>query len=265
MSERAPLPRAKKSLGQHFLIDDNICRRIVAALDTGPEDRVVEIGPGAGALTRFLVQGEFERLILIEKDEHLAELAASEWPRAEVRTGDALEVDWAALSHPRLKVVGNLPYNVASRILWEMVLNCQTFDRGVFMIQREVADRLAAPAGNKQYGALSVWVQSFARVKRLFTVGPHLFRPRPKVDSAVVLLTPVAERPAHPERLALLVRMAFQSRRKQLGNALKLVWSPAVDAWLARQGLDRTIRSEVLTCEQFRELAVIMGGEASKC
>ena len=262
MNERGPLPRAKKSLGQHFLVDDNVCRRIVAALDPGPRDRVLEIGPGAGALTRFLVQGEFHNLILIEKDEHLAEVAGREWPRAEVRTGDALDLAWEELAHPDLKVVGNLPYNVASRILWEFVSRCAAFERGVFMIQREVADRLASAPGTRQYGGLSVFVQSFATVRRLFVVGPHLFRPRPKVDSSVVLLTPVSPRPLDPKRLAALVRLAFQSRRKQLGNALKTVWSPAVDAWLAQEGLDRTIRPEMLTCKQFQSLALAaeMGG-----
>lgn len=254
MDERARLPRAKKSLGQHFLVDDNVCRRIVAALEPSPADRLVEIGPGRGALTRFLAQGEFTNLLLIEKDEDLAREAGQRWPAAEVRTCDALDLAWEELAHEDLKVVGNLPYNVASRLLWEFVSRCHPYERGVFMVQREVADRLAAPPGNKRYGALSVWVQSFARVRRLFTVGPHLFRPRPKVDSAVVLLTPLVVRPDHPGRLAALVRLAFRSRRKQLGNALKSVWSLAVEEWLAGQGLDRSIRPESLTPEQFQEV-----------
>ena len=170
MDPRTPLPRAKKSLGQHFLIDDNICRKIVAAVGIAPGDRVLEIGPGPGALTRFLDASEAGTLRLVEMDRDLAQAARERWPRAEVREQDALTLDWDALAaEGPWRIVGNLPYNVASRIIWDMAPRMAGLSRAVFMVQLEVAERLRAEPGGRQFGALGAWVQAFCRGRNRWT------------------------------------------------------------------------------------------------
>lgn len=258
MEQNSSLPRAKKSLGQHFLVDDNICRKIVAAADIRPGDRVLEIGPGLGALTRFLDASGAGGLRLIEKDGALAAAAQERWPRAEVLEQDALTLAWDALAaEGPWRVLGNLPYNVASRIIWDMAPHLAGLRCAVFMVQLEVAERLRANPGGKQYGALGAWLQAFGRVRLLFQVGPHLFRPRPRVESAVVRIDPLPQRmhSAPVSRLAAIIRQAFQNRRKQLPGALGALWTPAMADAVERLGISNTIRPERLSSEVFWELA----------
>ena len=273
MAIASPRPYAKKSLGQHFLADANICRRIVGALDVGPDDVLLEVGPGCGALTRWLLSAAPRGLICVEKDHALAmelatvltaaDLALMEFlPRLQVVEADALTLSWEAMAAPpgtRLKLVGNLPYNVASPLMWELVSRVPDYDRAVFMVQREVALRLAAPPGGKQFGALSAWIQSHARVRYLFTVPPGVFRPPPKVDSAVVEFRPlpVGERPAAPNALAKVLHLCFQKRRKQLSTILKPWWGPRLEAWFHESGVSPKARPETLAPQAFMALSEV--------
>jgi 16S rRNA (adenine1518-N6/adenine1519-N6)-dimethyltransferase len=249
---------AKRSLGQNFLRDPNTARKIVGLLDLAPGDRVIEIGPGAGALTQFIEQAGPSTAVLLEKDPHWAGELKARWPGLAVALADALDFPWerTALRAP-WKVCGNLPYNVASPIIWEFAARAAGCPLAAFMIQKEVAQRLAAPPGNRTYGALSVWVQSFARVRQAFVVKPTVFRPRPKVDSAVVVLAriPTPQVDFSPAALNALLRRCFQNRRKQLSKILKDVWSDALEAFLAEQGLAPSARPEVLAPNQFQALS----------
>lgn len=254
---RAAMPGAKRSLGQNFLRDANIARKIVTLLDAGPEDQVLEIGPGQGALTGLLRTCGARRLVLVEKDRALAFARKAEGV-AEVILGDALAMPWERFSEP-WKCIGNLPYNVASPLMWEIVSRARGLQRAVFMVQKEVALRLTARAGTSAYGALSVWVQSFVRPALAFTVPPQVFWPRPKVDSAVVVFSPFAfahdgkEPDCEPADLAATLKTCFQRRRKQLGSIARAcgVESEALE----RLGIDPGLRPENLTPENFQRLA----------
>ncbi len=267
VAERRPF--AKRSLGQNFLRDENIARKIVAALALSPGDTVLEIGPGHGALTRWLDEWvqtvPSGRVLALEKDEDLARGIERDFPGVEVVVADALHFPWESLPGAgNLKYVGNLPYNIASPLIWEIVSRSPRYAQAVFMVQHEVGLRLSALAGSGEYGALSVWVQSFAQVRYLFRVPPQVFRPRPKVDSAVMLFEPLnpEQAPAEPELLARLLHMCFQKRRKQLRNILRPWWSERVEQLLESHGRQPTARPEELTPLEFQSLARIVLGEA---
>lgn len=258
-------PFAKRSLGQNFLQDENIARKIVASLDLKSGDAVLEIGPGRGALTRWLAEwansSPDNRVQALEKDEDLAREIADEYPRIEVVVADALRFPWESLSRTKpLKYVGNLPYNIASPLIWELVNRSPAYERAVFMVQHEVGMRLCARPGGNDYGALSAWVQSFARVRYLFRVPPHVFRPQPKVDSAVMLFEPMVSdnRPSDPDALASLLHICFQKRRKQLRNILRTWWSQAVEQSLEGRVQLATTRPEELTPREFQVLARVL-------
>ena len=262
MDQTAPVtPRAKKSLGQHFLRNEGICRRIAALLMPQPEDNVLEIGPGPGALTRALEAQPHARLLLLEKDRHWAsERQRHAAPGTQAVLMDALRFDWRRLpADGSWKIAGNLPYNVASPLIWD-ILSQGSATRCVFMVQKEVGQRLAAAPGSRQYGALTVWVQAHARVRLEFALGPGAFSPQPKVDSAVLSFAPVplAERPRHPRALERLLRVCFQQRRKQLGG----IFTRAGLAWLAETlpalGLSPQLRPEALPVEAFLRLAGLL-------
>ncbi|MCD9032871.1 16S rRNA (adenine(1518)-N(6)/adenine(1519)-N(6))-dimethyltransferase RsmA [Luteimonas sp. Y-2-2-4F] len=250
--------RAKKALGQHFLHERGVIDRILHALDPRPGERIVEIGPGQGALTFPLLRAHGE-LTVIEFDRDLiAPLTAAAAPlgRLEIVHRDVLQVDFTALAAGApLRLVGNLPYNISSPILFHALAHADAVRDMHFMLQKEVVDRMAAAPGSKVYGRLSVMLQAWCEVTPLFTVAPGAFRPPPKVDSAVVRLVP---RPrgtvaiADPARFALVVRAAFGQRRKTLRNAL----SGVLDAeGIRRAGLDPGARAEQLAVADFVALA----------
>lgn len=262
MTQLAPdAPRAKKSLGQHFLRNEGVCRRIAQLLEPAPEDRLLEIGPGPGALTRALEAQPHASLLLLEKDRHwAAERQRQAAPGTRAVLMDALRFDWRRLTREAAwKVVGNLPYNVASPLIWDIVSQGGA-SRCVFMVQKEVGLRLAATPGSRQYGALSVWVQAHARPRLEFSLGPGAFVPPPKVDSAVLSFTPrpPEARPAHPAALERLLRLCFQQRRKQLGG----IFGRAGLAWLAGElpalGLAPRLRPEALSVEAFLRLSELL-------
>ena len=255
--------RPNKRLGQHFLADVNILGRIADALELDAGDVVLEIGPGKGSLTEILL-ARGARVIAIEKDRALAEQLRA-WcvvrgaSELTVIDGDALKTDWHALlprpTHhaPRtFKVVGNIPYNITSPLI-EKALTPPLPERIVFLVQLEVARRIAAPPGSKTYGGLSIGVQAQCRVEELFTVLPGSFRPPPKVKSALLRLTPLAEPLVGPDEVAPLrafVTACFSRRRKQLHNAVP----GATAAALTGLGFDPKARPETLAPADFVRL-----------
>ena len=219
--------RPKKRLGQNFLTDPNIARKIVAAVPAPPEARVVEIGPGTGALTALLAE-RFEDFVAVEVDERAVTLLHEQLPGVDVRHADVLEVDWRALASERagaspLHVVGNLPYYVTSQILFSLLDARAVMASAVVMMQREVAERLVASHGTKTYGILSVILQQYADVALLFRVSRNVFYPRPDVTSAVVRIDFRTDEPEEAVPFELfreVTRTAFNQRRKTLRNSL---------------------------------------------
>ena len=263
-----PLPRSRKSLGQHFLTDPGILARIVAALDPAPDDEVVEIGAGTGTLTRTLA-ARVGQVIAIEKDGRLAiecSMRNAECGIANVKVveGDALRLDWpgliphSAFRTPHFKIVGNIPYNITTPLLERAVALHP--ERIVFLVQAEVADRIAAAPGSKVYGGLSVGIQTLCRVERLFTVRAGSFAPPPRVHSAVIRLSRRPDPPIGDAEIApfrVFVTACFSRRRKQLRNVVRAVSGaapPAVEAGLAALGLDPAARPETLAPTAFVRL-----------
>ncbi|MBI4803980.1 MAG: ribosomal RNA small subunit methyltransferase A [Desulfovibrio sp.] len=249
--------RPKRSLGQNFLNDPNVARKIVEALRIEPGDTVVEIGPGRGALTGFLMGSQAARVIAVEKDSSLAPELARSWPGLQVVNADALAFAWERLGRVApVRVVGNLPYNVASPIMWDLVWRCPGFSRAVFMVQLEVAERIVGKPRTKDYGGLSVWLQSHVVAEKLFKVAPGVFFPKPKVESAVVAFTPrpMSDRPAHPERFSGLIKRLFGMRRKQLGRILGSDLNERAKIFLESEHLSHLSRPEELSPVQMYNL-----------
>jgi 16S rRNA (adenine1518-N6/adenine1519-N6)-dimethyltransferase len=258
--------RPKRSLGQNFLVDGNLQRKIVGALEAGPGDEVLEIGPGRGALTRHLV-GTVGRLLLVELDDELVrglEEVYGSRPEVEVIHGDVLEVPWRerAREPGGLRVIGNIPYNLTTPILFHLLERPRPRSM-LLMVQAEVADRIVAPAGTSDFGALSVGVRSVADVERVLGVPRTAFRPRPRVDSTVIRIRPLDPPPLtrrEEEEVRTLTRLAFQWRRKQMQKILR----DHPDADLTREqvrrlgreaGWDLRRRPETFSPAEFVEMA----------
>lgn len=257
--------RAKRSLGQNFLIDPNLQRRIVEALSPGPEDEVLEIGPGLGALTRHLV-GQVRRLILVELDRDLAARLRGEFAGRE----DVVVFERDVLTLPleevvddvaALKVIGNIPYNITTPIIFSLLERRPRPSSIVLMVQREVAERIVATPGGKSYGALAVGVQSVAQAERVLDVGRRAFRPVPDVESAVVRLEP--HQPPRLSRddeaaLRVLTRHAFGQRRKQFQRILRSAYhldAAAIERLERETRFDLRARPETFSPEEFIALA----------
>ena len=256
------MPRAKRRLGQHFLSDRRILERIADALGATAADTVLEIGPGPGGLTEALA-ARAGRLVAIEKDADLLPALAARVPGAVVVGADALEADWHALAGPDFLVAGNIPYNITSPLIGK-ALEPPRPRRIVFLVQKEVADRVVALPGGEAYGALGVGVQAVARTERLFTVPAGAFTPRPKVDSAVLRLTPLAQplvADAEVEPFRRLVVGLFGFRRKQMLRGLRELtgWDAArVEAVLSRAGIELRVRPETVAPTQFVSLLRVL-------
>ena len=257
MTDFEGAPRARKRFGQNFLVDAATIERILAAIRPGAGDTVVEIGPGRGALTEGLIASG-ARLHLVEIDRDLAaHWRARESARLSVHARDALEFDFSTLAPAgeQLRIVGNLPYNISTPLLFHLLGQARAVRDMHFMLQREVVERLGAHPGTADYGRLSVMVQYQCRVQPLLAVPPHAFAPAPRVQSAVVRLLPGHfdhGRCAAPEALAAIVRQAFSHRRKTLRNAL----AGLVDAAALEQlDIDPGRRPETLAVAEFVRLA----------
>lgn len=250
--------RPRKRFGQHFLRDRNVIERILAAFDPRPGDSVVEIGPGQGALTLPLLD-RLGRLHVIELDRDLAaeipHLCAGRG-EVEVHPADALRFDFAGLAAGRrLRIIGNLPYNISTPLLFHLLEQADAIEDMLFMVQKEVGERLAAPPGGRDYGRLSVMIQWRFEVERLFDVGPGSFSPPPRVDSTVVRLRPRAADDCvvrDAQRLSRLVQAAFAQRRKTLRNSLRGLASVEQ---MARAGIDPDRRAETLSPREFVRLS----------
>jgi len=249
------LPRPKKRLGQHFLTDRHYLDRIVAEIDPRPGEAMVEIGPGPGALTERLAR-VVRPLHVVEIDRELAGALRDRFApeTVVVHEGDALEFDLGALPEG-LRVVGNLPYNVSTPLLFHVAAFAPRIRDCVFMLQREVVERMVAQPDTAEYGRLSVMLQYRFAMALAFRVPPGAFTPPPKVDSAVVRMRPLGEdrRAARDEALfERIVAAAFSQRRKMLRSALRAV----VDAQaFARAGIDPQRRGETLSVAEFADLA----------
>ena len=255
-----PFPPANKRLGQNFLIDQNIVRKIVAAAQLTSGDTVLEIGPGRGILTDALSHAA-HRIIAVEVDAELCRLLEArriEWQNVELVCADALTHPFETVPAGAV-VVANLPYYISTPLLFKLLGHRPRFPRLVLMLQNEVADRLVAGHGDADSGILSVMAQYAAEIWKAFKVSANCFRPRPEVGSAVVLLRPRESllAPAEEARFAAVVKGAFAHRRKTLVNSLRDEgYQPAdVSEALAAMKVTPAVRAEMLTLEQFMELA----------
>ncbi|WP_346838721.1 16S rRNA (adenine(1518)-N(6)/adenine(1519)-N(6))-dimethyltransferase RsmA [Microbulbifer sp. SAOS-129_SWC] len=250
--------KARKRFGQNFLVDENIIEKIVRAISPKESDRLVEIGPGQGAITQLLIQ-RCPSLTAVELDRDLIPLLKfkfRDYPDFTIIEQDALKFDFGEFAgDDKLRIVGNLPYNISTPLLFHLLGFRGKVEDMHFMLQKEVVDRLSATPGNKSFGRLSVMVQYHCRVQGLFPVPPQSFRPAPKVESAIVRLVPHATPPYPAEDEQLLeriVNVAFQQRRKTLRNALKPLY-PELD--VSQLPVDAGRRPETLSVQEFVQLA----------
>ena len=254
--------RARKRFGQNFLHDAGVIDRILRAIHARPGERLLEIGPGQGALTAGLLASGAQ-LDVIELDLDLVPILQQRFgdqPGFSLHQGDALKFDFARLgAEPRsLRVVGNLPYNISTPLIFHLLDNAPLIRDMHFMLQKEVVERLAADPGGGDWGRLSIMVQYHCRVEHLFNVGPGAFNPPPKVDSAIVRLVPheVLPHPARDHRLLeRIVREAFNQRRKTLRNTLRNLLSIEQ---IEQAGVDGSLRPEQLDLAAFVRLADVL-------
>lgn len=261
-----PMMRPKKSLGQHFLTDQQIVNRILESLPASNNDRVIEVGPGTGALTRGL-QSRFNDLHVFEVDERAVRLIQQTLPGVVVHAQSILEADFETLgkgTDGNLVIVGNLPYFLTSPILFRVMDQGMLFSQALFMIQKEVAQRLVACPRTKDYGILSVQAQVLGSPELLFGVSRHAFNPPPNVESAVISYRPgnvlypgsIQDLPVSLEMFKKVVRTAFQQRRKKLSNALKPLFGSHFP-----EGFDAGRRAEELKPCEFVKLAEWLAGK----
>ncbi len=255
MADKDHQHRARKRFGQNFLRDPGIIRHIARSVHPRPEDHIVEIGPGQGALTAELVE-QCGKLDAIELDRDLLPILLQRFGllnNFQLHQGDALKFDFASLQRndQPLRVVGNLPYNISTPLIFHLLDQQQLIEDMHFMLQLEVVLRLAASPGSKNYGRLGIMAQYYCEVELLFEVPPEAFTPRPKVQSAIVRLRPHRQLP-HPARnvgtLQAVLRDAFNQRRKTLRNSLK---ARLDGEQLQQLGIDPSCRPETLSLAQF--------------
>lgn len=259
-------PPIRKSLGQHFLTDPRILARIADAVALAPTETVVEIGPGRGSLTDALL-ARAARVFAIEIDRKLVELLREKYasePRLTIVEADVLDVNLGEVAGGAYALAGNVPYYITTPILFQALRQPRAL-RSVLLVQKEVAARMAAAPGAEDYGALSVNVQAVAEVELLFRIPAGAFNPPPKVDSAVVRVTPRAEpvvAPGNEEAFRIFVQAAFALRRKQMRRVVRTVAERSAaeaEASLAAAEIDPDVRPETLSAQQFYALGRALG------
>ena len=249
--------RPRKRLGQHFLHDRNIIRRIIEEIAPHETSPVVEIGPGPGALTIPLLKLVSE-LDVIEVDRDLAgelEFTCRELGNLNIHVADALEIDFCKLKPGKLIIVGNLPYNISTPLLFHLLTQVNCIKYMLFMMQLEVVNRICAMPGTKEYGRLSVMVQSVCNVKKAFNIPPGAFKPPPKVESSLIRLVPDNHRTSRINNRTIfsdIVKQAFNHRRKTIRNSLNGIVDKPV---LEQAGVNPALRAENLSVEDFIRLA----------
>ena len=262
--------RAKKRLGQNFLVDQLIIERIVDSIHPEENDSIIEIGPGLGALTRPVLD-KVNRLDVIEFDKDIIpklQLNCSFNPALTIHEMDVLKFDFTSFqsnlpSGNKIRIIGNLPYNISTPVLFHLLKHRHVIQDMYFMLQKEVVDRITSPSGTKIYGRLSVMIQSYFDVTPLFLVPPHSFEPAPKVESAILKLQPISHKPDEtPDYKALeeLVRTAFSQRRKTLKNTLKDLCTLEQ---LDKVGIDPSQRAETVSLDAFIKLHRLVKSEKS--
>ncbi|MDA9909904.1 16S rRNA (adenine(1518)-N(6)/adenine(1519)-N(6))-dimethyltransferase RsmA [Gammaproteobacteria bacterium] len=255
--------RARKRFGQNFLHNPGIIDRIIAAVNPGKTDYLIEIGPGQGALTDKLVD-HCCHLDVIEIDRDLAAVFQQRYADKEnftLHTADVLKFDFASLplNEKPYKVIGNLPYNISTPLIFRLLSCKHLFSEMLFMLQLEVVNRMSAGPGSKSYGRLSIMTQYHCKVEKLFSVPPTAFKPQPKVDSAIVRLVPWAEPPfpaKDPVMLETVVRTAFSQRRKTLQNSLKTLLDKSL---LQALSIDGKRRPETLSLAEYVSISNALG------
>lgn len=249
----------RKRFGQHFLHDSQIIQRIIAAIAPQPEQHLVEIGPGKGALTLPLLRHDCQ-LDVIELDRDLIEQLnkkTNSFKQLRIHNADALKFNFRQIvtNEQPLRVIGNLPYNISTPLLFHLLNYASNIQDMIFMLQKEVVERIVAAPASSNYGRLSVMLQYYCQAEKLFDVSPTAFYPRPKVDSSIVQLMPYSTPPVEVNNLkhfAQIVTLAFSQRRKTLRNTLKKVLN-VQDIQAAK--VDPQARAETLTLEDFARLA----------
>lgn len=256
---------AKKSLGQNFLLDMNITGKIIRSSlnaqkkESFAGDSVYEIGPGPGGLTRAILQANPDVLTVIEMDERcikiMNDIKEIVGNKLEIITGDALQFDFCKNEGKKVQIISNLPYNISVPLLTGWLKNMQYFSALTLMFQKEVADRISAPTGNKSYGRISVLSQLVCNVERLFDLNPNCFVPAPKIWSSVLLFTPKTEKISQVDlnKVEKITALAFSQRRKMIRQSLKSL--PDLDKLCAAAGVEMTARAENITPEQYLLLA----------
>lgn len=263
---RERLPPVRKSLGQHFLADRRILTRIADALELSGSETVIEIGPGRGALTDLLLERS-GRLIAIEYDRKLAAMLTDRYARAphvSIVEGNVLQIALGTLAGGPFVLAGNVPYYITTPILFHALVPPRP-DRAVYLVQREVAERIVAAPGNREYGALSANVQAVAHAELVFRVPAGAFRPPPKVESAVIRIVPRTDPAVNADEEApfrILVQAAFSMRRKQMRRVVRSLWNMDANGaseLLARVAIDPSARPETLSPEDFARLLRLHG------
>ena len=252
--------RPRKRFGQNFLHDANIIARIVDTINPKPEQQLVEIGPGQGALTSVLLE-RIKHLDVIELDRDLVTLLEKQFPHHEqltIHSADALRFDYCQLAKEKIRLIGNLPYNISTPLIFHLLEQRHCIHDMHFMLQKEVVERMAAQPSTRAYGRLTIMVQLFCQVEKLFTVPPGAFNPPPKVDSMIVRLVPY-EAPQYEIKnqklLREIVNQAFSQRRKTIRNALKTMLT---EDQIHSVGIEPGARPETIPIQGFVNLANLL-------
>jgi 16S rRNA (adenine1518-N6/adenine1519-N6)-dimethyltransferase len=250
------MQKHKKRLGQHFLHDKNIINKIISNLEINIKDTFIEIGPGEGALTTPLLEG-VESIILIEKDRDLIPILEKKYNHKKVKivNQDILKCELSNLIKKNTRIVGNLPYNISTEIIFKLLPFSKDIKDLHFMLQKEVVDRIVAAPGTKIYGRLSVMTQVYFTVKKLFDISPNVFTPKPKVDSAYIRLIPkdyIFDSLIHEQKFRGIVNTVFSARRKMIKTSLKGVMDSQL---LQKLLIEPSSRPEVLSVQNYIDIS----------